>query len=425
MNRNIAPQSGDIRMPVVPSYTTTTLPNGLPMHVLRGGAQPIVKIDILVKAGSLRTEQCGVARAVSDLLAEGTVNHTSQEIAKLVDFYGAYLGAASSTVSCTLTLICLSRDIPNVLPLFEEVIKYPTFPQEELDLYKIQELQAFDIEMRKSAKVAMRQMLTSLYGEGSRYARFVSRETIQAMQSEDLLRFHSRTYRPAGAQLFISGQPSDADLRLIAEAFGENWEGGEPWEAPVPEFRSEVTTKFMNFEGNQSSLRLGRKAFSRLDSDFLPMQVANLAFGGYFGSRLMQVLREKMGLTYGINSFLLCNKAHGIMGIGSEIKAGCERKAIATIKDEMDRMCSENISGTELDSVRGVLLGDILRYFDSVSSSASTLLAFLVDDIPVSRVQEYYDIIKNITPDEIREVASRWLQPDKFNIVCVGPGVEE
>ena len=422
MNRNIPPLYGDISVPVVPSFSTTSLPNGVEMHVLRGGTQPIVKVDILVKAGCLRCDKPLVARAVADLMAEGTVNHTSKEIANMLDFYGASVWSAVTANACVVSMLCLSRDVVNVVPLFEEIVKHPAYPAEEVELYKAQELQSFDIRILKSSVNASRMMLKMLYADDDRHSRISRREDyVNNLTSENLAIYHKLAYRPKGARIFVSGLPSDDDLRIVADAFGSNWEGGEEWKPQAPNFQDGVRSKFVNFEGQQTSLRMTRRAFERLHPDFLPMQVVNLALGGYFGSRLMQTLREKLGLTYGVSSYISSNRLYGLHGISTEIKVGTERKVIDVIKDDMRRLATEPIPDEELDGIRSVMLGELLRYFDSVISSAETLFSFVADDIPVSRVGEYYSIIRSITPSEVRDVAARWLDPDAYNIVCVGP----
>lgn len=421
MNRNIPPRFGDIRMPVVPPFSASSLPNGVEMNVLRGGTQPIVKVDLLVKAGTLRSAKPLVARAVANLICEGTVGHTSKEIASLLDFYGASVWATVTQSACIVSMICLSRDVANVVPIFEEIVKHPTFPAEEVELYSAQELQNFDINILKSSYNASRHLLKLLYADDDRHSRISQREDYGNLTPELLKEFHNATYRPNGARIFVSGLPSDDDLRILSDAFGNNWEGGEAWEPPIPIFKEGVDSKFVNFNGQQTSLRMARRAFERLHPDFLPMQVANVALGGYFGSRLMQTLREKLGLTYGVSSYIAANKMYGVLGVSTEIKAGSQQKVISIIKDEMAKLTSDLIPEKEIDGIRGVMLGDLLRYFDSVVSSAETLFSFVADDVPPSRVAEYYNIIKGITPSEVRDVAQRWLVPDLYNIVCVGP----
>lgn len=425
MNRNIAPRFGDIQMPVVPTYSTTPLPNGALLHVLRGGTQPVVKVDLMIKAGTIRSDKSLVAKATADLFAEGTPNHTSKEIASIIDFYGAYAWTAVTGRTCTISMMCLSRDVANVMPLFEEVVKHPTFPQEEIDLYVAQKLQDYDVDILKSSYNAAIELRKSLYSDGERYARFATRDDIQNnLTTENLKAFHTLAYHPNGAHIFISGQPTDDDIRIIADALGSNWEKGEEWESPMPHFRDEVSGKFVNFKGEQTSFRMARKAFERSHADFLPMLVANVALGGYFGSRLMQTLREKLGLTYGVSSYIASSSLYGIMGISSEIKVGSHKKVIEIINQEMEKLTTELIPDSEMDVIRGVMLGDLLRYFESVTSSSETLLSFIIDNVPGERVAEFYNILRTITPAEVRDVARRWLEPEKFNIVCVGPGVE-
>lgn len=422
MNRNIPPRSGDIRMPVVPALDTTRLPNGVMLHVLRGGTQPVVKVDVLFNAGTLRSDKALVARAVANLMTEGTTTRTSKEIARDLDFYSSSIYGSVNPRASIISLTCLSRDIASVMPIFEDVVKNPTFPSEEVDLYRQQELQQFEVNELRSAVRASRENTRLLYADGDRYARLADRGSFDLLTTENLAEFHKLAYGPAGVQICVSGLPTDDDLRVISEAFGTKWEGGgQAWEAPLPHFRAEAQSSFIDFKGAQTSLRMSRDGFDQMNPDYLPMQIANASLGGYFGSRLMQTLREKMGLTYGVSSYIAAKKGFGVIGVSSEINAGSHEKVVEVVKEEMRRLATEPIPDKEIDVIRSVMHSDLLRYFDSVFTSADTLFSFVTSDIPTTRVAELYDVIKNVSAVEVRDVAARWFVPEKFNVVCVGP----
>lgn len=427
MDRNIAPHYGDIQMPVIPTVTSSTLANGVAMHVLRGGSLPVVKVDVVVRASALRSDKPGTAGLTMELLGQGTVNHTAKELANTIDFYGAYLSSGKvSSDSTVITLQCLRRDLANLLPIFEEIVKQPTFPQDEIDICVESKVQDLDVNKLKTSYNASVQMLKALYADGDRNARILQREDLLAINTEQLLNFHQQTYRPAGALVFVTGLPTDDDLRLVADSFGTNWDGGEAWKEPAPAFRNEVCQKFVNFEGKQTSFRMVRRTIDRRHPDYWPLQVAvAILGGGSLSSRLMQTLREKMGLTYGIYSSMPSSKFDSFMVISSELKKGSERKAIEVIGQEMQRLSTELVPTDELDSIRGVLLGDLLQQFDSVITSASTLLSCITNNVDPSEIVDSYNVIKSITPEEVRDVAARWFQPDKFHVICVGPGVSE
>ncbi len=391
------------------------------MYVLRGGSQPVVKVDLLFRAGLRRSRLPLVGRATSVLMAEGTVNHTSKELAQKLDFYGAYTWSNVVSNYATISAMCLSRDVKPVFSLLEEMIKYPTFPKSEVDLYVAQELQKFDVSILKTSTQASRNLLKLLYADGDKSARVANREDYMALTPEVLKEFHALAYNPTGMQIFVCGLPSDDDLKIISDTFGSNWAEGEPWVADAPVFKDKPSVKFINQDGEQTSLRMARRLVNRMHPDFLPVQVANVALGGYFGSRLMQILREDLGLTYGVTSYVSAGKVFGIHGIATEIKSGSHNQVIDVIKNEMGRLSSELIPDKELADIRGYMLGDLLRYFESVTASADTLFSLLMDDdVPVSRFEEFYNVIRNITPEEIRDAAARWFNPDEYCISCVG-----
>ncbi len=420
------PPSGDIKMPVIPSFTTQKLPNGAMLHVMPGGNQSIVKFEVCVSAGSLRCDRALVASATSELLTEGTQRHTAQEIAESLDFYGAYTWPASSIGRASLTSLCLERDLAPVLAIVNEILRQPTFPDEEVALYKAQELQNFDMKMMRTPFLASRAMLELLYESGSRYRRFALREDYDALTPEMLRTHHASSYRPNGAHIFVSGRPSDADIRLIAETFGStDWEPGTDWEAPGPQYNPKPGRAMIEHDGEQTSVRISRPIFNREHPDLLPFQMANAAFGGYFGARLMQNLRERLGLTYGVYSTVNANKFRGVHTIATEVKTGSHKVVEKEIFNDMERLASEVITDREMETLRGFMMGEMLHFFDTIMTSADTVFTLLLDGVGTDYLSDFYRVARDITKEEVRDMAAKWFVPNEYSVVCVGKGVEE
>lgn len=424
--RQTPPRSGDIKMPVIPSFTSQKLLNGAMLHVMPGGNQPIVKVEVCVSAGSLRCERALVASATSELLTEGTRRHTSQEIAESLDYYGAYTYPASSIGRASLTSLCLERDLAPVLDIVNEVLRQPTFPDEEVALYKAQELQNFDMKMMRTSFLASRAMLELIYEPGSRYRRYAVREDYDALSPDMLRAHHASSYRPNGAHIFVSGRPSDADIRLIADTFGStDWEPGEDWEAPGPQYKAKPGRAMVEYDGEQTSVRIARPIFNREHPDLLPFQMANAALGGYFGARLMQNLRERLGLTYGVYSTVNANKFRGVHNIATEVKTGSHNVVVKEIFNDMERLASELITDREMETLRGFMMGEMLHLFDTVMTSADTVFTLLLDNVGTDYLVDFYHVARDISKEEVRNMAAKWFVPSEYSVVCVGKGVGE
>lgn len=407
----------------MPEYVSERLDNGVMLHVMRGGHQPIVKVDISIAAGSLRADRALVASATAELLSEGTRRRGAQEIAEVVDFYGAHTWAESSAAQMSFAAVSLEKDLRAVVDIVSEVLREPAFPEREVELYKAQELQTFDMKMMRTPFLASRALLELLYAPG-RYSRYARREDYGALCPEVLREFHAKAYRPNGTHIFVSGRPKDEDVEYIAKVFGgSDWEQGEAWEAPGPEYNEGAGRRMIEYDSEQTSVKMARGTFTRGHRDNLPLQMANAAFGGYFGSRLMQNVRERLGLTYGIYSVATANRSRGTHTITSEVKAGSHGRVVEEIFREMERMGSSLLSDKEMETLRGYMMGEVLHYFETIMTSADTVFSLLLDGVTEGYIRDLFEVARDITASEVRDVAGRWFRPEEYSVVCVGRGV--
>lgn len=426
LDRSLPPASGDIQMPIIPPFTNTVLPNGVSMFLMRGSAQPVVKVDVAFDAGSLRAHLPLLAKSTADLLVMGTQGHSAAQIMDTLDFFGASIYGSATLRRAIVSLVCLQKDLPILLPLLCEVVFQPTFPSDEVELYLDQERQNFAVSQLKTKVLANRAMMPLLYQEGDRYGRCAQIEDFDAITSDRLKAFHAETYTSVGASLYVSGSLSDADIQLIADAFGTPaWQTGTPWQVPMPRFVAQPQRQYINFDSEQTSIRVACRSISKVDPDYYRFRIMDTAFGGYFGCRLMQTIRERMGLTYGIGSAISANTLFGVHSIISEVRAGSHQQVIDEIFNQMCSIASETekVTPKELESIRGYMLGDILRSFDNLLTAADTIGNLYAEGLTASRVEEYFNSIKFASIEELTATAVKYLIPDNYSVVAVGPNL--
>lgn len=422
--RQVPPAYGDIKIPTVPSIASQTLPNGAVMHVLLGGSQPIVKVDVSLFAGPLVADRPLVGTAAVTLLSEGTEVHTAKQIAETLDYYGASIWPSTNAWRATMSSLCLERDVRHIVGLLSEMIRRPAYLDEELELFKQQELQAFDVSELKSSTRAAREFIKLLYEPGCIYSRRAGRDDYKALTPQMLRAFHAKTYTANGLQIFVSGRPTDADVKFIADTFGStDWAAGEAIEMSRPLYRAEPGKAMVEFDSEQTSVRIGRPLFGRDHDDFLAFQMVNAAFGGYFGSRLMQNLRERLGLTYGVYSYISANRLGGSHAISAEVKTGSHEQVVSEVFKDMGRMASECVSEREMETLRGFLMGDMLHFFDTVLTSADAIFGLLLAGQRPESLVELYNTMRETSAGAMRDMAAKWLTPSSYSVVCVGRGV--
>jgi predicted Zn-dependent peptidase len=199
-----------------------------------------------------------------------------------------------------------------------------------------------------------------------------------------------------------SGVPSD---RLLAEAVSPDQK-----------------QHFMHKEGAmQSAIRMGSLAFGRSHPDFAGMKVLNAILGGYFGSRLMNNLREDKGYTYGIGSALVPLLKGGFFVISGEVGAGVTKQALIEIKSELNRLCDEQVPESELSLVRNYLMGEMLRSVDGPFAQAGLYRELIEDNLDISHFEELIDTIQHINAQRLQDLAEKYLNPEGLYTLVVGP----
>ena len=151
LDRTVAPPVQPLARVTLPAAQVLALPSGARLHVLANDAQPVVRLQAVFRAGKLAEPTPGLASLTARMLLEGTTTRTARQIADEVAFYGASLECDAGFDRSTLTLYCLTRHLPTLLPLVLDVLTNPAFPAAELEQLKTRTIQNVRVERRKPA----------------------------------------------------------------------------------------------------------------------------------------------------------------------------------------------------------------------------------------------------------------------------------
>ncbi len=403
---------------------TQRLDNGVPVHVIEGGTQDVVKIDFVFPAGVVQAEKPLVASFTNKLMQEGTHSFSSAEIAEKIDFYGAFLGQAANFHHAQISLYVLTKYLPQVLPIVEDIIKNPAFNQHEFDVFLAKRKQDYLVESEKVKTLASRKSREVLFGANHPYGWVADLSHYENINREDCVAFHKKQYVSDHCKIIVSGKPSTDFLRQMNSFFGRNdWCNNacvDENEFAVPEGNKIDTYLVEKPNAVQSAIRIVREGVIKSHQDYIPLMILNTILGGYFGSRLMNNLREEKGLTYGISSYILSYRKAGVIGVATEVLAEKRELAVSEIFKEMENLRSKEILQEELDRVRNYMLGELMRSLDgpfSISDAYQGLMGF---DLDYSYFENFEKQILSITSTDLKRLANKYLVPDDFYIVIAG-----
>jgi len=399
------------------------LQNGIPVQYIEGGTQEVCKIDLIFPAGVVQSHKPLLASFTSNLMLEGTENMTSFEIAEKVDYYGAFLAQSTNYHHSQVTLYTLTKHLDKLLPVLEEVVKRPVFSQHEFDIYLAKKKQDFLVDSEKVKTLAHRKSQEILFTNAHPYGRVAKVHHFDEIGVEDLKDFYKKQYASNLCEVIVSGRGGDKLESFLNQYFGgDDWSVAAPKEPKLPEVKGEARRFFLveKADAKQSAIKIVRNSVTKDHEDYLPLQVLNTVFGGYFGSRLMTNLREEKGLTYGISSYTISFIEAGIFGVSTEVVAEKRDLAVSEIFAEMGKMQNNLVSDEELSRVKNYMLGELQRNLDgpfAVSDAYRGLMGFKSD---ISFYHKFTELVKNITAEEIQTLAQKYLNPQDFYTVIAG-----
>lgn len=403
----------------LPPYVRHTLSNGVEVYAIDLGKVDAMMVSWIFDAGNSYETGNGIAGAVNTLLKNGTTSRKAFDISEHFDYYGAYLNRACHHETAELTLHCLNQHFGELVPVVAELLSESTYPEEELAIYKKNVQQRLQVSLKKSDFVAGRLIDSYLYGREHPYGKYNMHEDYQALRREDLVEFYRSHYQNGTCRIIAAGKLPDNLIPLLQKYIGVLPFSKPAVDAGIPQFpirpaeqkRYRVTN---DPDGVQGSIRIARNFPNRHHPDFQRVQVLNNVFGGFFGSRLMTNIREDKGYTYGIYSYLVNNRQESALMISTEAgKEVCE-PAIAEVYKEMNGLREELIDDEELEMARNFAIGTVLGDLDGPFHVASRWKSILLNGLDENYFREGIRIVKTITPEELRQLAVKWLDPAEF-----------
>ena len=423
VNRKKAPPKHiDTEIPLI-APLGMRLENELPVYYLEGGTQDIIKVELVFFAGGFYQLKPLTASCAAKLLRSGTKTKSREEINELFDYYSAHIQTEAQKDIVSVSMFVLNKHLEAALRLFCEIVKSPAFPEDEMRVFLKNQQQLHNINQQKVQHLARNYFQEMIYGESHPYGYRVKATDFDQIDREDLVSFHADMYAPGNAFCVVSGRiPASID-KLLAEELG-NWRIGsrDTFKPPVYRMLSSGSRK-MHLEkpgALQSAIRIGKQLLNCTHPAYHRTKITNALLGGFFGSRLMQNIRQDKGYTYGINSSLVSLMRSGYFFITTQVGKEVCGAALEEIYGELKRLRSTPAAAEELDILKNYLAGNHLRSFDGPFMQAERFKELLVFGLDTSHHEEYLRELKNITAEDIMETAGLYLREEEMMEVVVG-----
>lgn len=406
---------------LIPTVDFVELPNGLTIYYLEGGIKNTIKFEWCFKAGRSTEKVKLVSKICHSLMKEGTDKYTGYEIAEYFDYYGSELNQNAGVDFSSLSFFCLGTYFRPLLDRFIEVILNPLFPEEELLILKQNSISKLHQDLDDAEFVAYRMVTEMIYGADHPYGYNTTEDMIQRINVTDIRRHYQEQYLNTDGFVMVSG-----DVAPEYRVYIESALGGISLKTRSSLYYPNTETSKVPFYENktmgkiQCSYKIGNQTIGRNHPDYVPFFIANAIFGGYFNSRLSQVIREKQGLTYDIYSTLDSYYYDGLFYISSEASWQHLSQLRKAIRHQMDLMVDKPVSKAEMERTRAYLMGILIASFDGIFSCADTFRSCLVEGVSFESLQTMIDTVTTITPEEVWKRSRSYFLPESMIEVIIG-----
>lgn len=407
----------------------TQLSNGLTVLVVSNPVADIVSARIFIRAGQSRetAEQAGLFNLLTALLTRGTQHRTSLEIAEAVESVGANLGADTASDYSLVSLKTVSSDFETIFRLAAEILREPSFPENEIELERNLTLQGIRSMYEQPFTVAYSHLREVMYaGHPYAFSSLGTAETVTALDREAISQAHQTYFRPDNMVVSIVGRiDPDEAVRLVDTELGD-W---QPPGTPVPALTLPALTpnrqhRITPQETNQSIIILGHLAGSVKHPDFAALKLISTYLGNGLSSRLFVELREKQGLAYDVSAFYPTRL--GTSQFVAYIGTAPQNSAVALtgLQTELYRLCDEPMQPDELQVAKNKLLGQYALGKQTNGQIAQLMGWYETLGLGTDFDSQFQQAIAAVTLEEAQAAAQRCFVEPYLSILGPGEAVE-
>ena len=420
-NRKVPPRIQMIDRIDFPEVGHYHLDNGILVYQIAQPDQEVFRLEVVVDAGRPYESAPLVSRITQQMLREGTRHRSGSELAEYLDYYGASLSLPAQMDTANLVVQGLRKHFEAIVTMVAELLRAPSFPEDEWRALRERSKANLRIELEKNEVVAYRQITEYLFGETHPYGYNSHLEAYDQLTVDQLRAHHDQYYRTGQMKLFLAGGLGDREMEALNNCLGQGIPQGKAPEPRLP--GAEIRKGHYHIPGSgqlQTAIRVGRPLVDRKHPDYHGLYILNTVLGGYFGSRLMDNIREEKGLTYNIYSSLDTNRHDGCWLIACETSPEHVETCLTEIEQEMRILREELIDQEELEMVRNYLLGTFLSQVDGSLNSMEWLAGLISDGLDPAFFSEAVQGVNEVQPEDIQRLAQSYLEADSWTSLTVG-----
>ena len=425
-DRSVEPAQGAAPELSIPSTWTAELANGIKVYGIEQNEIPTVNFSLVIQGGHLLDDKNknGVANLMTDIMMEGTATKTPEQLEEEIELLGANINMYTTNESIVIRGNTLVRNFDKTMDLVEEILLEPRWDEEEFGRIKTATINQIKRSDANPNAVAGRVYNKLLYGKDHIFSLPTSgtEESVKAITIKDLKDFYNKNFSPSVSSFQIVGKINKDKALSGLKDLEERWaaKNVKMPEYPIANNRDKASLYFVDIPGaKQSVINIGYIALPRTDKDFYPAEVMNYKLGGSFSGNVNLILREEKGYTYGARTGFSGSKIPGTFTASSSVRTNTTGESVQIFKEQIANY-KDGISEEDLEFTKNALVKSNARRFETQFNLLGMLQEMSEYDLPANYIENEEQIIKNMTLEQHKTLANKYLDESKMAYLVVG-----
>ncbi|HUJ60217.1 MAG TPA: pitrilysin family protein [Kofleriaceae bacterium] len=405
------------------------LANGMAVLVVENHALPIVAMTLVVPGAGTAADpggKGGLAAFTADMLDEGAGGLTAIQIAEEQDRLGAEIGLYAESDAALVTVHTLTKTLDPTLALVAKIVAQPAFAPADFERVKGDRLTALELRRDRPREVASIMLGAALYGIQSPYGHPGGgvHDEFARLTADDVAAFYRAHWNPAAMTLVVAGDVDPAALRAKLEAGLGAWKPAgvvRPARPVATPARIAHRLWLVDRAGAaQSDVRIGLVGPDRHDRRYYAFEVLTSTLGGGFTSRLVQRLREQLGITYGAGAYMEWSVAPGPFVISTAIQTPSTAQGIAETMKILDDLAARDLPAAELDKSKHNLIRALPARFETNAATSEAFAELALLGLPDDFYAHYAAAIRGVSAADVKAAARALIPSGRMVIAVVG-----
>lgn len=400
--------------------------NGVQVIFYKAMEVPMLDVSLAFAAGSAYDgKDYGLSALTTHMMNQGNAGKDATAMAESLADNGSQFNAESGKdmVIFNLRTLTSQKQLAESVATFSQIITHPDFPQDAFVRQKDQQLMSIQQIQESPDEVASLHFFQALYHDHP-YGHAItgSSKSVNAIQKKQLVDFYKHYFVGSNAILVLVGAVDSTQAHQLAEQLTGELPQGNPASpiGPAPQLVSAATVK-VPYPSSQTLVRLGQIGIEHHNPNYFPLVVGNYILGGgSLVSRLALEVREKRGLTYGVDSQFVPMSGNGPFLISLATKGNQAKTALKLTEDILQTFINTGPDQQELDAAKQYLTGSYPLSLASNRNIANLLLRMAFYQLPDNYLDTYVARINAVTIADIKKAFKEQIHPNQLLLVEVG-----